>query len=168
MTGFKLSLLLGLAATAIGCGGDDDAGPPQIQPHLNPVAFGNFEAGAAPQEFQVILTNVGGGTLTISSLEVNGDVNCALDPAPVFSDPTPISLVEGEGTFLAIYYVPGGTGNNTPGTKDQISVAVESNSNEFPLMEVSICGCILDHPPEEGDPECECNLNEVQDADCGG
>lgn len=202
MTGFKLSLLLGLAAIAIGCGGDDDAGPPQIQPHLNPVAFGNFGPGmcndnaacdggedctsceadcgacadcddgvcAGTAHFDVILRNVGGGTLEISGMEVNGDSNCAIVGDPQFDQPLPIRLAEGAGTFLGFDYLPGGNNRSTAGTKDQIAIAITSNSNEFPVMEISVCSCILDHTPDPApgaeDP-CECNLDEVQDADCG-
>lgn len=162
-------LVFTLAAVGVGCGDDDDAGPPQIQPHQNPVGFGNFGVDAPAQEFQVILTNVGGGTLDITGVGVNGDANCAMTPPPEFSDPLPIHLVEGQQTFLAIYYDPGGPGD-TVGMKDQISVPVTSNSNEFPVMEISVCGCVVEEPPtpEDPGPPCECNLLEVGSANCGG
>lgn len=167
--GTWLFAILATSGLGIGCGGDEDAGPPQITPHQNPVSFGNFAVDAPVQEFEVILLNTGGGTLEITGVEVNGDVNCALDPAPVFSDSLPIRLAEGEDTFLALSYIPGGSANGTAGTKDQISVAVTSNSSTFPVMEISVCGCILDHEPNpDTDPLCECNLEEVADADCGG
>ncbi len=162
-------LVFALASAGVGCGDDDDAGPPQIQPHQNPVVFGNFAVDAPLQEFQVILRNVGGGTLDITEMAVNGDVNCALDPAPIFSEPLPIHLIEGEETFLAISYQPGGPDHmDEAGVKDQISIPITSNSNTFPLMEISVCGCILDHVPTESDPLCTCNLEEVPPGNCGG
>lgn len=161
---FAVTLLSSMGAA--GCGGDEDPKPPQIQPHQNPVAFQNMEPGAEARQFQVILSNVGDGTLDITEVAVSGDANCALDPPPELDLPLPVHLTSEQEAFLNINYIPGGTHNDEVGTKDQISIGITSNSAEFPLMEISVCGCIV--ADASGAPPCECNLLEVGDANCGG
>ena len=170
---FRRMILVALAALPMvlwGCGGDENDEPPQILAHQNPVAFQNFAVGAPAQQFQVILMNDGGGTLDITDVQVRGDANCALNPAPALDSPLPVSLTNTEQAFLNMTYIPGGTANGVVGTKDQISIAISSNSAEYPLFEISVCGCVIDHEPTQEDPgpPCDCNLLEVGDANCGG
>jgi hypothetical protein len=160
-------LALFASVLALGCGGGDDEKPPQINAQLFQVAFGNSPPGTAVQQFQPIIWNSGDGTLEITNVEVRGDVNCAMNPAPVFDVPLPISLTHAEQVFLNLSYLPGGTANGVVGTKDQISVAVTSNSAEYPLAEFSVCGCVVDGDPLQAAP-CECNLLEVPAGNCGG
>ena len=161
------AVTLALGAVGVGCGGGEDDKPPQILPHLNPVAFQNFNPGSAAEQFEVIFQNDGGGTLVITDVEVRGDVNCALNPAPELDSALPVSLTHSDQAFLQMTYIPGGIHNDAVGTKDQISIALTSNSAEFPLFEISVCGCIVDGDTQQA-PPCECNLLDVPAGNCGG
>lgn len=178
------SLLLALAALVlVACsdGGDDEG--PQIGVHQWPVAFGNFPPASAGEDgdpgtaddvpapplqpFDLIVMNLGGGTLQITAVEVRGDVNCSIQEGPEFDDlhPLPVSLTRTDQAFLRWTYLPGGTRNGEQGgdVTDQISIALTSNSSESPLYEVSSCGRIVAPGVDAATAPREfCDLTEVQ------
>jgi hypothetical protein len=189
-----LGLLVG--AVLSGCGGDENNDPPLINASLIAVNFQSFGVGTCnsdttdpavceggetcdscpddcedpecvgTEQFQVIFLNNGDGVLDITNMEVRGDAHCALTPGPEFDRPLPVHLRHQETVFLNLNYVPGGDLGGTAGTKDEISIAITSNSAEFPLLELLVCGCVVDDP--DAAPPCTCDLAAVGDVNCGG
>lgn len=144
---------------------DGDAGSPALMSHMNPVNFGNSSPGAEWQDFDLILFNNGTGMLDITSIDVVGDVNCAMDGTPALDTGLPAHLGRPETAFLRIGYLPGGLLNATTGASDHIAIAIHSNSVDGPVYEVLVCGCIVEGDPGTV-PPCPCSPGDVAEGSC--
>jgi hypothetical protein len=161
---------------AAGCGGGEANNPPQILPVLNPIAFQNFApdpsaadqcAGVRPCTFDLQLVNTGNQPLEIQGVEVRGDVRCSIPEPPAFERDGQTPTLQGhESIFLHIEYTPGGA-TPAPIGEDNIDLVITSNASDYPQLDISICGCVVDGDPAEA-PVCECNLNTVSSQNCGG
>jgi len=119
---------------------------PQICPRINPINLCEQfipEGGNAEQiTWELMLDNLGQGLLEIESVEVRHDRRCAFeDPLGTIeiwdnddSDDHAATVRSSGAAFLRIQYRP-----PSPG-EDAVTVTVNSNAENFPSLDVFICG----------------------------
>ncbi len=158
----------------IGCGGSEEAGTPDILPHLSPASFGDIkvlpdgqdpEPGSKafqPYEWVLLLQNTGTADLTITEVCIVGDQHNGGENDRAFAIEGPVPEIVPPGTEAAVRltYDPSSKniadvdGDQVP-DPDRVAVIVQSDAGNFPTLIVPVCARLV----EDGDeyPEFHCD-----------
>jgi hypothetical protein len=167
-----LGALALVAALASGC--EEDPGGdlpqrPQIFPRINPVNVCQVELGRQAQ-IDLMLDNRGRERLDITSIEVHHDRQCAFTPpngdVRLYDDDETDAFAatarSRDAAFMRIEYAPRNT------SVDEIRITVHSNAENFPALDIFVCGAGADVPPLRcdirTDPACSPTGESCSDA----
>lgn len=159
-------------ASVLGCNDDEGLNlpqRPQIFPRLNPINICEVQVGRQAQ-VDLMLDNWGRERLNITGIEVHHDRRCAFaspnGDVRLYdedeSDEFAASVRSRDSAFVRIEYTPPSSG------VDEISLTVHSNAENFPDLELYVCGGGASEPPLScqirTDPECSPSGESCSDA----
>ncbi len=171
----RLVLFTAIAACAAGVlGCNDDEGldlpqRPQIFPRINPINICEVELGRQAQ-VDLMLDNWGREQLNITGYEVHHDRRCAFGGSngevrlydDDDSDEFAASARSRDSAFMRIEYAPPNTG------VDEIRITVHSNAENFPDLDIFVCGAGADAAPLSclirTDPSCSASGESCSDS----
>ncbi len=150
----KLLLIVAVFACFAACE-EESLSPPEIRPDLSPIPVGTHYTDADPYVFNLMIQNRGEQTLVISSVVARGDQNCAF----TWEGPAEAELEYNDSTFIKGTYDPSVAG------EDQVALEITSNAENFPLLEIPVCGKAV-APGDDMGEDITCDLPPSDQEDC--